>query len=66
MASDKAYNTMVQCITDPQPEGGLGEEHVFLAKYVELRISIKYSCGHKLVEDADNKWRKDSENDIVQ
>jgi hypothetical protein len=65
MVDKPTYNTMVQSITDPEPEGSFREEHVLLAEHIELGISVQNSRGYKLVEDANNQGRKDGENNIV-
>jgi len=65
VAETETYNAVVQSIAHPEPERGLGKEHVLLAKHVELWISIQNPRGHKLVEDANDQGRKDCENDIV-
>lgn len=57
---------MVQCINNPQPKCGLRKEGILLAQHVQLWISVKHPRGYELVEDADNKRRKDGENDVVQ
>ena len=57
---------MVEAIGDPRPERMHFEEDSFLAKLVELRIAVKKASGDELVENAHDKWRKDSEKDIVE
>jgi hypothetical protein len=59
------YNTVVQGITDPEPEGSFRKEHVLLAEHIQLGISIQNSRGYKLVEDANDQRREDGENNIV-
>ena len=56
---------MIQRISNPEPKCCFSEKFILLAKYIELRVSIQNSCGHKLIEDANYKGRKDSENDII-
>ena len=57
---------MVQSVADPQPELCPREERILLSKHVELRVAVKDSCGDELVENTDDKGRKDGEEDIVQ
>lgn len=56
---------MIQCISNPEPERRFGKKFIFLAKYVELGVSIQNSCGYKLIKNANYERRKDSENDII-
>ena len=57
---------MVQSVADPQPELCPREERILLSKHVELRVAVEDSCGDELVENTDDKRRKDGEEDIVQ
>jgi hypothetical protein len=65
MMDKPTYNTVVQSITDPEPEGSFREERVLLAEHIELGISIQNSRGYKLVEDANDQGRENGENNIV-
>lgn len=57
---------MVQCVHDPEPEGGLCEECILLTQDVELRVPIQDSGRDELIEDSNDERREDSKNDIVQ
>jgi len=61
----KTDQAMIERISNPEPKGCFGEKYIFLAKYIELGVSIQNSCGHKLIKNANYKRRKDSENDII-
>ena len=61
----KTDQTVIQRISNPEPKRCFSEKFILLAKYIELRISIQDSCGHKLIENANYKGRKDSEDHII-
>lgn len=42
------------------------EECSFLAKLVELRVSVEQASGDELVEDSYREWRKKCEEDVEQ
>lgn len=61
----RAYQAVVQCVHDPEPESGFCEEHVLLTQGVELRVPIQNTRGDELVKDPDDERGKDGEHDIV-
>ena len=61
----KTNQTMIQRIGDPEPKRCFSEKFILLAKYIELGVSIQNSSGHKLIENANHKGRKDSEKDVI-
>ena len=57
---------MIERIHNPLPESCLSKEEVLLAEDVELRVTIEDTGGDELIEDTDDKGRKDGEKHIVQ
>lgn len=57
---------MIQCIGDPLPKRRLCEEDIPLSKHIQLRISVEYARGDKLVENADDDWWKECKYDVVE
>ena len=57
---------MVERIADPLPERNLREKSVLLSQDVQLWVTIQNAGGHELIEDADDKWREDGEEDVVE
>ena len=60
------YDTVVQCVANPQPELRPREERVALAKHVELWVPVEDTGGDELVEDTDNERREDGEHDVIE
>ena len=56
---------MIECVTNPLPECGLGEENILLPENVQLRIADQDPRGHELIEDTDNQRRQEREDDVI-
>ena len=57
---------MVEAVEDPGEEGMHFEEDALLAELVELRVAVEEARGYELVEDAEDEWREDGEEDVVE
>ena len=57
---------MIERVHNPLPESCLSKEEVLLAEDVELRVTIEDTGGDELIEDTDEKGRKDGEEYVVQ
>lgn len=57
---------MIQRVGDPEPKRRLGEKLVLLSKAVQLRIAVQRPRRHELVKDANDKRRKEGEDDVVE
>ena len=66
MKSIEIYQTVVQRVRDPEPEGGFCKERILLTEGVELRVTIQDSGGDELIKDPDDEGRQNGENDVVQ
>lgn len=60
------HYAVVQSVCNPQPKGCFSEEFIPLTMHIQLRISVENSSGNKLIKNANNKRRQNSEHDIVQ
>ena len=61
-----AHHTVIERVEDPEPKRGLCEESVLLPEHVQLRIAVEDARRDELVKDADDEWREDGEDDVVQ
>ena len=61
----KTYHTVVERVSNPEPECGLGEERVALTEHVQLRVPIQNPSRDELVEDTNDEGRQDGEDDVI-
>ena len=61
----ETYHTVVERVSNPEPECGLGEECVALTKHVQLGVPIQNTSRDELVEDTNDEGRQDGEDDVI-